>query len=398
MTASINNRKSMQSTNIASENKSHDSLTQIEIEDDIYIKPDIIKLNQKIYDTPEISKLITNHRNYTTNNALNLNSNWIGDEGCKFLQQIFESPSYISSTQLESKQQQDKDKDKELEEEKEKSNAVKFQGKMLMACITGIEFLNNKFDPFDIKLDGWGEQINENIDDYKTATEEYEIRIDIWKKEISESFFKKRLSQADFKKTEEIIENFPEPENVFSRLERFPKIYENKNDKNFLLAHAILSEYDVVAVDNSGVQTLVKNILEFFGKWNKELVHFSPEILANIVQRVKFSDFLSQRSYKFIVKKAFSADYLNNYIVDFLDGLKGHCEALYIPVLQADFEKILFQERTAINIRSFARNQLSPDEFNQLQIALEKASEKFASAVYLLELPVFLGSYNLKLE
>ena len=51
-------------------------------------------------------------------------------------------------------------------EEKEKSNSVKFQAKMLMACITGIEFLNNKFDPFDIKLDGWGEQVNENIDEY----------------------------------------------------------------------------------------------------------------------------------------------------------------------------------------------------------------------------------------
>ena len=51
--------------------------------------------------------------------------------------------------------------------EKEKKNAVKFQGKMLMACITGIEFLNNRFDPFDVKLDGWGEQINENIDDVK---------------------------------------------------------------------------------------------------------------------------------------------------------------------------------------------------------------------------------------
>ena len=50
--------------------------------------------------------------------------------------------------------------------EKEKKNSVKFQGKMLMACITGIEFLNNKFDPFDVKLDGWSEQINENIDDY----------------------------------------------------------------------------------------------------------------------------------------------------------------------------------------------------------------------------------------
>ncbi len=50
--------------------------------------------------------------------------------------------------------------------EKERKNAVKFQGKMLMACITGLEFLNNKFDPFDVKLDGWSEQINENIDDY----------------------------------------------------------------------------------------------------------------------------------------------------------------------------------------------------------------------------------------
>jgi hypothetical protein len=50
--------------------------------------------------------------------------------------------------------------------EKEKTNAMKFQGKMLMACVTGIEFLNNKFDPFDIKLDGWAEQLNENVEDY----------------------------------------------------------------------------------------------------------------------------------------------------------------------------------------------------------------------------------------
>jgi len=50
--------------------------------------------------------------------------------------------------------------------EKERSNSCKFQGKMLMAAITGIEFLNNRFDPFDVKLDGWSEQVNENIDDY----------------------------------------------------------------------------------------------------------------------------------------------------------------------------------------------------------------------------------------
>lgn len=51
-------------------------------------------------------------------------------------------------------------------EEKSKQNSVKFQSNMLMAVINGVEFLNGKFDPFDIKLDGWSEQINENLQDY----------------------------------------------------------------------------------------------------------------------------------------------------------------------------------------------------------------------------------------
>jgi len=51
-------------------------------------------------------------------------------------------------------------------EEKSKSNSIKFQGNMLMAIINGLEFLNNKLDPFDLKLDGWGEQIGDNMNDY----------------------------------------------------------------------------------------------------------------------------------------------------------------------------------------------------------------------------------------
>ena len=56
--------------------------------------------------------------------------------------------------------------------EKERINSVKFQGKVLTTFITGIEFLNNKMDPFDIKLDGWSEQINENIEDYDDIFQE----------------------------------------------------------------------------------------------------------------------------------------------------------------------------------------------------------------------------------
>jgi hypothetical protein len=51
-------------------------------------------------------------------------------------------------------------------DEKTKQNSVKFQGNMLMAVINGLEFLNSKFDPFDIHLDGWSSQIEENLNDY----------------------------------------------------------------------------------------------------------------------------------------------------------------------------------------------------------------------------------------
>ena len=50
--------------------------------------------------------------------------------------------------------------------ERERKNSVQFQSKILTTLITGIEFLNSKFDPFDIKLDGFSESIQENIEDY----------------------------------------------------------------------------------------------------------------------------------------------------------------------------------------------------------------------------------------
>ena len=53
-----------------------------------------------------------------------------------------------------------------IKSEKEKGNSIKFQGKMMMAFVSAVEYLNGKFDPFDIKLDGWSESINENIDEY----------------------------------------------------------------------------------------------------------------------------------------------------------------------------------------------------------------------------------------
>ena len=61
---------------------------------------------------------------------------------------------------------------KRIIEEREAENSIKFQRKMMMAFITGLEFLNNRYDPFDIKLDGWSESVHENVNDYDEVFEE----------------------------------------------------------------------------------------------------------------------------------------------------------------------------------------------------------------------------------
>jgi hypothetical protein len=54
----------------------------------------------------------------------------------------------------------------------EADQSIKFQRRMLLACVTGIEFLNKRYDPFDVQLDGWSENMMEGIDDYDGVFEE----------------------------------------------------------------------------------------------------------------------------------------------------------------------------------------------------------------------------------
>jgi len=73
----------------------------------------------------------------------------------------------MSSNYDEMKQEFDR-----LKNQRDMDQSVKFQRKMLIACVTAIEFLNTKFDPFDVKLDGWSENVHEGINDYDDIFEE----------------------------------------------------------------------------------------------------------------------------------------------------------------------------------------------------------------------------------
>jgi hypothetical protein len=50
--------------------------------------------------------------------------------------------------------------------------SLRFQRQCMMGVVTGAEFLNSKFNPFDWELDGWSESVHENIEDFDEVFEE----------------------------------------------------------------------------------------------------------------------------------------------------------------------------------------------------------------------------------
>lgn len=52
-----------------------------------------------------------------------------------------------------------------LVEHRQLDNSVKTQKKMLLSFVSGAEMLNGKFDPFDLQLSGWSENVNESLNE-----------------------------------------------------------------------------------------------------------------------------------------------------------------------------------------------------------------------------------------
>lgn len=52
-------------------------------------------------------------------------------------------------------------------EDKRKKDSIKLQGWWFMTAVNSLEYANSAFNPFDINLEGWGEQVSEDIDSYE---------------------------------------------------------------------------------------------------------------------------------------------------------------------------------------------------------------------------------------
>jgi hypothetical protein len=52
-------------------------------------------------------------------------------------------------------------------DDKRKKDSIKLQGWWFMTAINSVEYMNAAFNPFDLNLDGWGEQVAEDIESYE---------------------------------------------------------------------------------------------------------------------------------------------------------------------------------------------------------------------------------------
>jgi len=73
----------------------------------------------------------------------------------------------MDNTHEEIKQEMDR-----LMDARNLEGSIKFQRQMMMGLVTGLELMNNKFNPFDWQLEGWSESVHENVDDYDEVFEE----------------------------------------------------------------------------------------------------------------------------------------------------------------------------------------------------------------------------------
>lgn len=75
--------------------------------------------------------------------------------------------SQYSHLNMDSSYEEIEDEYETALDDKRKKDSIKLQGWWFMTAINSVEYMNAAFNPFDLNLDGWGEQVSEDIESYE---------------------------------------------------------------------------------------------------------------------------------------------------------------------------------------------------------------------------------------
>lgn len=141
--------------------------------------------------------------------------------------------------------------------DREVDASIRFQRKILMSFVTGTEYLNTRYDPFSVKLDGWSEQVNDTLTDYDDIFEELhakykstgkkmspELRLFI---SLSGSAFMFHLTNRMFKES-----SIPNVEEVLKSNPDLMKQFQNAAAKQYIMGNGNNNQHHQQQQNNSG--------------------------------------------------------------------------------------------------------------------------------------------------
>lgn len=168
--------------------------------------------------------------------------------------------------------------------------SIRFQRKMLMSFVTGTEYLNTRYDPFAIKLDGWSEQVHDNLNDYDDIFEELhdkykakgrkmapELRLFI---SLTGSAFMFHLTSRMFKES-----SIPGVEEVFKSNPELMKQFQSAAAKQFVYKNTGITDNNInqqksrtppSSNNNNGLFGMIGNL--FGGLTNTQAFNNSPSM------------------------------------------------------------------------------------------------------------------------
>lgn len=180
-----------------------------------------------------------------------------------------------------------------LIKEKEVDASIRFQRKMLIAFVTGTEYLNTRYDPFAIRLEGWSEQVHENINDYDEIFEELhekykstgkkmspELRLFI---SLSGSAFMFHLTSRMFKENP-----LPDVENVLKSNPDLMKQFQSAAAKQYIIG-GNQQPRETSQPFNSGLFGMVGNLFNNIGGGPSRGQMYDDDISEHSMEQKKYT-------------------------------------------------------------------------------------------------------------
>jgi hypothetical protein len=165
--------------------------------------------------------------------------------------------------------------------EKETETSVKFYRKLLLGVATGLEFLNTKFDPFGIKLDGWKDSLYDTIDEYDEVLEELHEKYKTkWKAPpeirlvfaLASSAFMFHLTSSMFKNTnipgaEQIMKQNPELlkqfQNAAMNMTGMANPFQQQTQQNYQMKSPNFNSFLQNNTDQDTLQLIEEDVMSF---------------------------------------------------------------------------------------------------------------------------------------